>query len=216
MGRPDRRHRPRQSGATAHAAIVARSLGIPLVTGVGATALEIPDGEQIAVDADRGVVLRGFSPATRVQFRKRIDRARGEAERALGERDEPAVTRDGRAVRLLANAGTRAEVEAALAGGADGIGLLRTELAFLHATAWPDEAGHRAALAPLLEPLAHRLATVRTLGFGGDKTPPFLAGPMRRARWAGEASGWPWRTPRASRRSCARCWRWPARRWSGS
>jgi phosphoenolpyruvate-protein kinase (PTS system EI component) len=79
-------------------------------------------------------------------------------------------------VRLLANAGTRAEVDAALAAGADGIGLLRTELAFLQATEWPDEASHRAVLAPLLEPLAHRIATVRTLDFGGDKTPPFLAG----------------------------------------
>jgi multiphosphoryl transfer protein len=161
---------------TAHAAIVARSLGIPLVTGVGATALRIPDGEQIAVDADRGIVLRGFSPATRVRFRERIDRSRTEAERALRERHEPAVTRDGRAVRLLANAGTAAEVEAALAAGAEGIGLLRTELSFLHASAWPDEASHRAALEPLLAPLAHRIATVRTLDFGGDKTPPFLAG----------------------------------------
>jgi phosphoenolpyruvate-protein phosphotransferase len=164
------------SGATAHAAIVARSLGIPLVTGAGATALKIPDGEQIAVDADRGVVLRGFSPATRVQFRERIGRARSEAERALRERNEPAVTRDGRAVRLLGNAGTLAEVEAALVAGADGIGLLRTELAFLDATEWPDEASHRQALAPLLAPLAHRIATVRTLDFGGDKLPPFLAG----------------------------------------
>ena len=165
-----------ESGSTAHAAIVARSLGIPLVTGVGATALQIPDGEQIAVDADRGIVLRDFSPTTRVQFRERIDRAREEAERALRERDEPAVTRDGRAVRLLANAGTLAEVEAALAGGADGIGLLRTELAFLDATDWPDERSHRQALAPMLAPLAHRIATVRTLDFGGDKTPPFLIG----------------------------------------
>jgi phosphoenolpyruvate-protein kinase (PTS system EI component) len=79
-------------------------------------------------------------------------------------------------VRLLANAGTLAEVEAALAGGADGIGLLRTELAFLDATDWPDERSHRQALAPLLAPLAHRIATVRTLDFGGDKTPPFLIG----------------------------------------
>ena len=165
-----------QSGATAHAAIVARSLGIPLVTGVGATALKIPDGEQIAVDADRGLVLRNFSPATRVQFHGRIERARSEAERAISERHEPSVTRDGRAVRLLANAGTRTEVEAALEAGADGIGLLRTELAFLDATDWPDEESHRRALAPLLAPLSHRIATVRTLDFGGDKTPPFLAG----------------------------------------
>jgi phosphoenolpyruvate-protein kinase (PTS system EI component) len=47
-------------------------------------------------------------------------------------------------------------------------------MAFLEAGAWPSEEEHRAALAPLLEPLAHRVATVRTLDFGGDKTPPFL------------------------------------------
>ena len=116
-------------------------------------------------------------PATDVQFDGGMS-ARGARPSARSRRTprKPERTRDGRAVRLLANAGTRAEVDAALAAGADGIGLLRTELAFLHASEWPDEASHRAALAPLLAPLAHRIATVRTLDFGGDKTPPFLAG----------------------------------------
>ncbi len=72
----------------------------------------------------------------------------------LSERLEPAVTTDGRAVRLLANAGTVAEVEAALAAGAEGIGLLRTELAFLEAQGWPSEDAHVAALQPMLAPLA--------------------------------------------------------------
>ena len=80
--------------------------------------------------------------------------ADAEAERDRAERRQPAVTTDGRALRLLANAGTRAEVDAALEAGAEGIGLLRSEMAFLEASAWPSEEEHRAALAPLLEPLA--------------------------------------------------------------
>lgn len=64
----------------------------------------------------------------------------------------------------------------ALAAGAEGVGLLRTELAFLDAAAWPDEAAHRRMLTPVLELLGGRTATVRVLDFGGDKTPPFLRG----------------------------------------
>src|SRR5262249_10139179 len=70
-----------------------------------------------------------------------------------------------------------AEVEAAVAAGAEGIGLLRTEMAFLEAPDWPDEEAHSAVLAPMLVPLAGRVATVRILDFGGDKTPPFLRRP---------------------------------------
>jgi phosphoenolpyruvate-protein phosphotransferase len=161
--------------STAHAAIVARSLGIPLVTGIGAEGLVIPDGEQIAVDADRGLVVRRPASATRDRVAERIARAEEEAERVRLERHDPAETTDGRSVRLLANAGTVAEVEAALEAGADGIGLLRSELAFMEAEGWPSREEHAAALRPMLELLPHRIATVRTLDFGGDKTPPFLA-----------------------------------------
>jgi multiphosphoryl transfer protein len=161
-------------GTTAHAAIVARSLAIPLVTGVGSELLAVPDGEQLAVDADRGLVLRGMDKGTRARLERRIAGAREEAERNRAERLDPAVTLDGRIVRLLANAGTVAEVEAALEAGAEGVGLLRSELAFLDAAGWPSEAQHAAVLEPMLALLPDRIATVRTLDFGGDKTPPFL------------------------------------------
>jgi phosphoenolpyruvate-protein kinase (PTS system EI component) len=67
-------------------------------------------------------------------------------------------------------------VAVALPAGAEGIGLLRTELAFLGAPAWPTCEDHRRALATTLAPLEGMVATVRLLDFGGDKTPPFLAG----------------------------------------
>jgi multiphosphoryl transfer protein len=81
---------------------------------------------------------------------------------------------------VLVNAATRAELDAGLAAGAEGVGLLRTELAFLEAAEWPTEQQHRAALAPVLSGLAGRTATVRVLDFGADKTPPFLAGTRER------------------------------------
>jgi multiphosphoryl transfer protein len=167
-----------RGGPTAHAAIVARGLGLPLVVGLGAGILEA-DG-QIVVDGGEGVVV--LSPAddragaaADAQEARRAERAQALADRAL-----PAVTLDGHSVRVLVNAATRAELDAGLAAGAEGVGLLRTELAFLDAETWPTEAQHRAAIAPVLQGLAGRTATVRVLDFGADKTPPFLAGTHER------------------------------------
>jgi multiphosphoryl transfer protein len=163
------------SGTTAHAAIVARSLGIPLVTGAGARVLAVTAGAEVGVDADRGMVWLSPNAETRARLRERTERLAEQADRDRRERRQPARTADGRTIRLLANAGTAAEVTAALEAGAEGIGLLRSELSFLDASAWPSEEEHARALAPMLEPLGNRIATVRTLDFGGDKTPPFLA-----------------------------------------
>jgi multiphosphoryl transfer protein len=162
-------------GTTAHAAIVARSLGIPLVTGAGPGVLGAGASDEIGVDADRGMVWLRPDDETRTRLRDRAARVAERAERDRRERRQPARTGDGRTIRLLANAGTEAEVRAALEAGAEGIGLLRSELAFLEAAAWPAEAEHAEALRPMLDQLGHRIATVRTLDFGGDKTPPFLA-----------------------------------------
>ena len=172
------------SGTTAHAAIVARSLGIPLVTGAGADVLAVVTGAEVGVDADRGMVWLSPDAETRARLRERTERLAEQAARDRRERRQPARTADGRTVRLLANAGTAAEVTAALEAGAEGIGLLRSELSFLEASAWPSEEEHARALAPMLEPLGNRIATVRTLDFGGDKTPPFLV-----AEGAGDALG---------------------------
>ena len=165
------------SGSTAaHAAIVARSLGIPLITGAGAGAAELPAEEEVAVDADRGIILRRPRAETVTRMARRIERRVDEERQALLERDEPSVTLDGRPVRLLANAATAVEVDAAIEAGAEGIGLLRTELGFLDASSWPTEEQQRRVLRPMIAPLANRVATVRTFDFGGDKTPPFLRG----------------------------------------
>jgi phosphoenolpyruvate-protein kinase (PTS system EI component) len=158
---------------TSHAAIVARALGVPMVVALGEAALDLA-GVELVLDGDAGTVLAAPRPSSLARARAALARQeRTRLELAAG-RSLPPVTRDGRRVRLLCNAVSAAEVRASLEAGAEGAGLIRTELAFLEATDWPSEEEHRAALEPVLRALAGRVATVRTLDFGDDKTPPFL------------------------------------------
>jgi len=165
-----------RGAATCHAAIIARSLGLPMVVDVGDTLLDAPVGETIVVDGDRGVVFVSPTAERRRRAVARMEQLARERRRFVSERALPPVTRDGRWVTLLANAATAAEVRAAIEVEAEGIGLLRTELAFLEERDWPTEDEHTAALRPLLALLPGLAATVRVLDFGSDKTPPFLSG----------------------------------------
>jgi phosphoenolpyruvate-protein kinase (PTS system EI component) len=159
---------------------MARALGLPMVVGLGEEILDAAEGEPLVLDGDIGAAV--LEPAEgRLDSALRAVHERRRTRRELAStRALPAITRDGTKIRLLCNASTGIEVEAGLAAGAEGVGLLRTELAFLEASGWPSEAAHLAALRPALEPLAGRTATVRTLDFGADKTPPFLAGVAER------------------------------------
>ena len=165
---------------TAHAAIVARSLGIPMAVQAGAELLEVAAGSVLVVDGGEGEVVLDASPA-RLGLADEASRARAHARvKEQSERRLPAVTADGRLVRVLVNAATTAEVAAGLAAGAEGAGLIRTELAFLDAASWPSRADHSRMLKPLLASVRGSTATVRVLDFGGDKVPPFLKGEPRR------------------------------------
>ncbi|HUE26681.1 MAG TPA: putative PEP-binding protein [Solirubrobacteraceae bacterium] len=161
-------------GATGHAAIVARSLGIPMVTGLAAELLAVDSGATVVLDGTAGSVIVDPSSAVSAATATEVQRNRRAAKRARAEHSRPAVTTDGRKIAVLANVASRAELDAALAEGAEGIGLLRTELAFLDAPDWPSEQQHSDALRPILAGLGGRCAIVRVLDFGADKSPPFL------------------------------------------
>jgi phosphoenolpyruvate-protein kinase (PTS system EI component) len=165
-----------EGSATSHAAIIARSLGVPMVAALGDDVLAVADGDEVIVDGTNGIAVLNPGAGTLARVRAAAAQDAVEHERLAAGRGQPAVTATGRPIRLLANASSRAEVDAALRCGAEGIGLVRTELAFLDCTGWPTEAEHYDALAPVLAPLEGRIVTVRTLDFGADKTPPFLRG----------------------------------------
>jgi len=163
-------------GVTAHAAIVARSLGLPMVVGIGVGVLDVEEGEEVVLDGDDGVLFRGPEPSRVAAARAEAERRRVARQDAVASKLEPAQTKDGHRLRVLANAASVAEVVEALDQGAEGIGLLRTELLFLDSQAWPAQAQQATFLGLILAPLTGRVATVRLLDFGGDKTPPFLRG----------------------------------------
>jgi phosphoenolpyruvate-protein kinase (PTS system EI component) len=167
-----------RGGANSHAAIIARSTGLPLVTGVDPGVLDLPDGTPLLVEAtaERGLVVA--DPGAAEVGRASDQAVRAESRRALlaTERGRPHVTADGQPFTLLCNVATDVEVRAGLDAGAEGIGLLRTELPFVEAGSWPTEGDHRRVLRPILAEARGLPVTARLLDFSGDKVPPFLRG----------------------------------------
>jgi phosphoenolpyruvate-protein kinase (PTS system EI component) len=168
-------------GASSHAAIIARGLGIPMITGVDSAVLALASGSLAVVDADAGELRLGEGGASRRPYPLPAVPARTEPFPG------PARTQDGREITVRCNVASEVETRRGLAAGAAGVGLLRTEIPYLHVGAWPGYPQQRAQLDPILALLAGQSAVVRLLDFSGDKIPPFLVGTAGKA--AGTGSG---------------------------
>ncbi|MGE6529777.1 phosphoenolpyruvate--protein phosphotransferase [Pseudomonas sp. NPDC077382] len=160
-------------GATSHSAIIARALGIPAIVGAGPGVLGLAPNTLLLLDGERGELL--VAPTDAQLEQARSERAtREERKRLANERRlEPAITRDGHPVEIAANIGAAGETPEAVAMGAEGIGLLRTELVFMNHSQAPDQATQEAEYRRVLEALAGRPLVVRTLDVGGDKPLPY-------------------------------------------
>ena len=156
-------------GASSHAAIVARGLGLPMLAGADPAVLAAAAGHDAILDAAAGELIVDPEPRTGSSAAVLTPSAAARAPREVR-------TADGALVTLLCNVASAAETRLGLSGGAAGVGLLRTEIAFTGAPGWPSEAAHLAQLTPVLARLAGRPAVVRLLDFSGDKVPPFLRG----------------------------------------
>jgi phosphoenolpyruvate-protein kinase (PTS system EI component) len=163
-----------RGGANSHAAIVARSVGLPLVVGVDA--LDLADGTVVLVDAGAGIVVAEPPAEDVARVEELAERDGHRRAEYAADRGRAHVTADGEPFVLLCNVATDTEVRLGRDSGAQGIGLLRTELPFVHSGQWPTVAEHRRALRPILAEAAGWPVTVRLLDFANDKVPPFLAG----------------------------------------
>jgi phosphoenolpyruvate-protein kinase (PTS system EI component) len=162
-------------GVSAHASIVARSLGIPLLIGIDPEPLAIADATEVLLDADHAVLVIDPSPEVRAEANRRIAALAARRQQHELERDLPAETVDGEQVALLCNAASAPEARIGLEARATGVGLLRTELPFLTAPNWPSGQAHRASLTSVFEQLGDLPVTVRLMDFSNDKLPPFLS-----------------------------------------
>lgn len=156
-------------GAESHTAIMARSLGLPAVIGVAGLIGGIRTGDAVIIDGSGGRIV--VEPtATCLSDYAAQQRAMARETKSLTRlRDVAAVTRDGIKVGLQANLELPREIGQALAAGAQGIGLLRTEFLFMNREDLPDEEEQYRALAEIVTGMAGRPVTVRTLDIGGEK-----------------------------------------------
>jgi len=161
-------------GATSHAAILARSRGIPAVAGLIDLTQQVSTGDWILVDGHTGVVIVRPTEAERRRFAERERHQRRHSRLVWREQTEPAVTLDGHAVKLLANIETPGDIDHVLQAGCDGIGLYRTEYFYLASLDLPDEEGQYRAYRQVLKRLRPRPVTIRTLDVGGDKFASYL------------------------------------------
>jgi phosphoenolpyruvate-protein phosphotransferase len=162
-----------RGGATAHSAIVARALGIPAVVGAGAAVLLLKSGAELLLDGQRGQLTVQPSAEVLEKALNERDNRDKRLQAAAARRHEGAVTRDGHAVEVFANIGESAGVAAAVEQGAEGIGLLRTELIFMAHSQAPDESVQELEYRRVLDGLGGRPLVVRTLDVGGDKPLPY-------------------------------------------
>ena len=156
-------------GRTSHTAIVARAMGIPAVVGLGNLTAEVSGGDTVIIDGTRGVVIINPDAEQLVEHqearRKKADFDKGLVDLAV----LPAETKDGHVVSVQANIEFPEDIDEALAQGAQGIGLYRTEFLYLASETEPTEEDHYRSYADAFRRLDGRPLVIRTLDLGADK-----------------------------------------------
>jgi phosphoenolpyruvate-protein phosphotransferase (PTS system enzyme I) len=161
-------------GSTGHAAILARSLGIPAVSGLKGLLREVHTGDLVIVDGREGGLL--INPGAEVEsaYRKLQREYVDLRHRLIENRDQDAVTADGVPIELLANVNNVIDAATALGVGAVGVGLFRTEYVYLTHDSVPSEDEQVAAYRAVIEASPNQLVTIRTMDLGGDKQVPYI------------------------------------------
>jgi phosphotransferase system enzyme I (PtsI) len=160
-----------------HVAILARSLGIPAVMGVGQAVGRIEEGAQLAIDGNSGTLIIEPGAAELARFEADTARMSDRRRRIEELHDQPTMSRDGHRIRLLANLDRPSDAEGGRRAGAEGIGLFRTEFLVIAHTAIPSEEEQYSAYRSVVEAFPGREVVLRSFDLGGDKFPIFLQMP---------------------------------------
>ncbi len=163
-----------EGGNTSHVAILARSLGVPAVVGLRGAAAALAPGQVVAVDGTEGRVIVEPDEETRQRIGIVTRQQVVVNEKLAYLRDLPAVSPDGRRVQMMANIELPVEVDEALARGAEGIGLLRTEYLFFQHGTIPTEDDQTLVYTEIVRRMGGRPVIFRTLDVGGDKVSDYL------------------------------------------
>ena len=160
-----------------HSAVLARSLGIPAVVGIGSSLDEVPDESRILLDGHVGRIIVDPTADELETFRAAVETSGARRERIRELADRPTRTADGERVVLQANLDQPHDVDAARRVGAEGVGLFRSEFLVIGQRAVPTEEEQVEAYRRVVEAFPDQEVTLRTFDIGGDKFPIFLEAP---------------------------------------
>jgi phosphotransferase system enzyme I (PtsI) len=163
-----------RGGKTGHAAILARSLGIPCVTGLGSFSGTAGDGCFCIVDGNAGIVELNPGKEVISRYKRLAAVHKAEQDMVKATAFEPAITKDGITLTVCANLSSPDEAESVFNTGADGVGLFRTEFLYMNSRSLPSEADQYIVYTRALRMLRGKPLTVRTMDIGGDKDLPAL------------------------------------------
>jgi phosphotransferase system enzyme I (PtsI) len=159
-------------GRTSHVAILARSFAIPAVLGLSQLSGEVRTGDLAIVDGTRGQVIVNPDEATLAQYRASREAWRTHELQLLPLSELRAETRDGKLISLESNIEVPEETASALAHGADGVGLFRSEFLYIIPKRFPSEEEQLETYRRVLSAMKPRPVTIRTLDLGGEKVIP--------------------------------------------
>ena len=165
-------------GKTAHSSIMARSLELPAVVGVGAILEKLEDNQIIIVDAVKGEVLVNPDEETIKEYQAKRENFLKEKEELKKLKDKEAISKDGIKVDVWGNIGSPNDVKGILSNGGFGIGLYRTEFLFMEKDSFPTEDEQFEAYKVVAEAMNGYPVTIRTMDIGGDKSLPYMELPQ--------------------------------------
>ncbi|MGQ4538419.1 phosphoenolpyruvate--protein phosphotransferase [Dermabacteraceae bacterium P7074] len=162
-------------GASSHVAIIARSLDLPAVAGIEERATEIADGSRVVLDGTAGTLRKNVSEEQIAEIQQRQARMAAAKAEAEAHKDEPAVTKDGHRIQVVANIGNAQDARDSQGKGGEGVGLLRSEFVFMERRSAPSETEQAEVYSECARALAPgQPLIVRTLDVGGDKPLAYL------------------------------------------
>lgn len=164
----------RSGYAYSHTAVLARALGIPAIMGVESLPLAQVEGRDAIVDGNQARLFIEPARAVLSEYRRVLREQKRLSQELQSLRDEPAETPDGHRISLQVNTGLVTDSQYAIATGADGIGLYRTEIPFMVRSGFPGEDEQYEVYREVLATFAPRFVTMRVLDVGGDKPLPYF------------------------------------------
>ncbi|NLV94626.1 MAG: phosphoenolpyruvate--protein phosphotransferase [Candidatus Riflebacteria bacterium] len=165
---------------TSHASILARSLGIPALIQVKDLMLKATDNAFAIIDSASGNIIFNPDAKTKDNYLNELNKYKERHQRILADIDKPSVTKDGIEITLKANIGQTADIESAVLNKAGGIGLYRTEFAYLTRTTFPTEEELFQSYFEAVEKLGDNTLVIRTIDIGGDKISHLMGNSLER------------------------------------